>query len=275
MDKRIFVVVAVIAIVFGFAYLTYQPNSNCSLTLDTKVCSDVPLTELQKWWDIYLFQPAGKAELYCGLELASLARISEEGKKIRIESGDTGIYITKNEASIKGSTDAELLKTCHVFSCIMTDLNCSVKMERARDIALNLNPINLVMDEELTGRGLEGMLAIYYALGAINAQTNAPIHSYIMNGENCSILTILNESGLTMVSTNKTFSCDIPGFYLKYGSENAIIIDDKKVLIIGDDDHIYAGSIIVRDILAPDLRERLNKLTIPTGDFINAATPQE
>jgi len=251
----------IVGLILGYYYLQ-KINVHITTIYGVEVNSDTPVTEISKWDYIALYNNTNVAATTCNFELIGIKPLSLKGHKILIEQGKNGIYIRSGNAYIRGEDDLKILNSCHVFACLLNDIKCPDDFSILRWAALNMNRINLVIDESIYGKSAQGIIELQYALGAIQAMTNSEENIYLKNESSCTLKIIRNITGLPKIM-NETRDCNIiPRIYIGYSDKNQILVDKGNIFVYGNDDHLYNELVIVRDVLAPDLREKLQNLSI-------------
>lgn len=264
-----------LVLIIGILVLVYvysnRPNYRYTAQISgVNVYSAIPLSELQTWKALSLYNSSGKAATTCNFELSAISIPDRKGPIVRIEKGISGIYIMNNRSAyIRGSSEDEILDSCHEFACLIGGITCPEDFNEIRHIVMNSQDINLVLDSRAGGTaGPKAYAELLGALGYLQAilvdknkdgmieqkeidQNTIWIYPYLMQGDTCtlqpfrSIVEILN-------TTNESRDCYIsPAIYIIKSDKNEIKVDDLKIILSGDEQHIMAESIIVRDILSP------------------------
>ena len=288
-----FIAILLVISVVAFAIYSYaRPASNnggiynyphIAKIAGVDIYSEIPLSEFRAWNAINLIDSKNEAVITCNYELSAIYEQMKGSYTVHVEYSGTGgetvgdyvegigvrqpgIYISKDSAYITGNTDGEILNACHAFICLKNDMECPDDFSKIPDVLMGDHRINEVLDSQLKGRALEGVVQLGYALGAISVPAK-PIYTYMNYGgnwENCSLYAVLNSSGLSGTNSTEVYRCDdISGIHLMHSNKTGIKIEGDRVILFGDDNAIYVGAIIVRDVLAPDLRIRLGNMNVP------------
>ncbi len=270
--KLIYAVLVIAVIGIGIAgYLYFGSNSRYpyeTVISGVKINSEIPLEEIQNYKTIALLNSSNNAAITCNFELSAISDNNIMGYLVKIENGKNGVYINQRIAYIRGETDDEILNACHAFACLRDGIICPDNLADIRDIILNSDQMNIILDSNVTGKGISAYTEILYALGYLQAtlidynkdgsidreeidKNDIWICPYLKDGETCksqpcrNIVKILN-------ATNETRNCNIePGIYIQVSDNNEIRIEGGKIILSGDEDHIHTEAIIVRDILSP------------------------
>lgn len=265
----VFLIIAIIAI-SGYFYLSNLSNNKYAYETvigGVRINSEIPPEGVQGLKTIALLNSSDNAAITCNFELSAISNPDRRGYIVKIENGKKEVYITQKMAYIRGETDDEILDACHAFVCLRDGIKCPGNFRDIRDTISNSDRINVIFDSRLTGKGVRAYAEILGALGYLQAvladsdkdgvieQTEIKnkmwIYPYLREGDNCtlqpfrSIIEILN-------ATNETRDCNIePGIYIQLSDNNEIEVDDGRIILSGDEEHIYTGAIILRDIISP------------------------
>ncbi len=262
-------------LIVGILALIYVYSNRTDYRYGTEVggvniYSTIPLSELQTWNSLFLYNSSEKAGITCNFELSAISIPGRNGHVVRIERGTPGVYVNNRSAYIRGNSEEEILNSCHAFACLIEGIKCPENFSEIREIILNSEDINLVLDNRVGGiAGPKVYAELLGALGYLQAilvdknrdgvieqkeidQNTVWIYPYLMEGDNCtlqpfrSIVEVLN-------TTNQSRDCYIsPAIYIIKSDKNEIRVDDSKIILSGDEEHLMAESIIVRDILSPE-----------------------
>jgi len=272
-ESVIKVLIVLILIVFiAYAYLSMtQPKDPAQDSylysdevLGITVNSNFPLESLQSFKAIALFNSSDPAVTSCNYELSAISELKGKGYPVRVERESPGIYITREGAWVRGRNNEEILSACTAFSCIREGITCPDGLSDIPQILAEQEVMNLVIDSDLGEKSFQkGIITIGYALGTIQSQTGAPVYTWLRNDNTCFLATILNSTGLFKPNITKNSSCDsIEGIHLLDSEEGKIRIEGDRIILQGSDGQVYAETVIVQNILAPDLRERLMELNV-------------
>ncbi len=263
------VIIIAIILVAGYLYTgTGDRYAYRTVISGVKINSEIPLEDVQNLKTIALLNSSNNAAITCNFELSAISNSDRNGYLVKIENGKNAVYINPKITYIRGETDDEILNACHAFACLRDGIRCPDNFADIRDIMLNSDQMNLILDSNVTGKGIRAYTEISGALGYLQAiiidknkngaiepdeidKNNILICPYLREGDICtlqpcrSIVKILN-------STNETRDCSIePGIYIQISDNNEIRIDGKKIILLGDEEHIHTEAIIVRDVLSP------------------------
>lgn len=277
MKTKLILLVAIAVVIALSAYfytelnkVPYHSFPNIASVCGVDIHSKIPVTEFQTKKNVYLFTTEDEIANTCNLEISAVSTPDRQGYQIYIERESLGIYLDNKSAYIRGETDEELLKACHVFLCIREGIDCPENLMEIRNITLSHKDLIVVLDNTTGGPAVRGYIELLGVLGFIQAQmvdangdgiveqgevdnNTVWIYPYVMGDDVCklqpfrSVIEVLN-------ITNDTTTCDFnSGIYLMNSEDrNEIKIVRDKIIISGDDEHIHAGAIIVRDILSPE-----------------------
>ena len=277
--KTIAVIMAIIILAAAAYYLYSESNKPGYVknVAGVPVSSKYPFEELaNKTSAIGLHTYDSGAETTCNLELSGVlvaggAVPDRKGYDIQLQRGPQEIVLDWKGAFIRGETDDELLKACHVFICIREGLDCPNNLMDIKNITLRNRDMLILLDNRTQRDAIIGFVELEGALGYLQAQladTNGDgtlnqtevsgnkfhIYPYMMNGDTCKLLEF--RSAIEQLNiTNDTTPCESlyrSGIFLEKSKTNGIAIDGQKIMLTGDDAHIHTGAVIVRDILAPE-----------------------
>ncbi|HHQ45391.1 MAG TPA: hypothetical protein ENN13_04560 [Candidatus Altiarchaeales archaeon] len=279
-DRNIAAIIVVLLILTA-SYMLYTRSGGVkyeAVVAGVKVSSEIPLEELKEKHYIALYNTTKiREELTCKFELSALAESHINGYLVKFEAGPQQVYLKKNEALISAGNGAELLASCHAFSCMLSGINCPDDFNKLKWIIDASPDVALILEEQAgasAGRGfaeLEGVLSYIQASkvdvnnDGILSQSEVDantffIYPYIKSGEDglCRLQSFHNVVQSTD-SSNKSIDCSIiePAIILEVADYNSISSDGLKIIIRGDGKGLYAGSIIVRDVIAPEWVRRI------------------
>ncbi|MBN2250758.1 MAG: hypothetical protein JW724_01615 [Candidatus Altiarchaeota archaeon] len=242
-----------------------------------EVYSSISLERFMEKNTVALYTTGDKAATTCNFEIRAVSNLDVSGYRIYPERKPLEIVLDRQDAYIRGESDEDLLKACHAFICLREGIECPSNIMDIKNITLKRNEMILVIDNQSYGKAIQGFTEISGALGFLQAQlvdadkngvvteeevNESKIHifPYIMEGDTCNLQPFQDALQITNI-TNATTECDFKwGIYITPSRKNAITIDGMKILISGDENHIYAASVIVRDILSPEYIRFLNRL---------------
>jgi len=275
-NRRMLVIIILVsaAILVG-AYILNRPSVQTYSVSGVKVTSEIPLSELQKRTYISLYNTTkSKAELTCKFELSAISTGDPRGYRIRIEQGDAGIYLGKKEAVIRGSTEQEILNTCHVFACMRDNITCPGNFLEMKMMVEKADSVAVVLDANAGAEGGKGYAEIIGALSYIQASIVDKNRDGIMNQAEIDnntffIYPFLKENGSctqqplhnlveNLSKSNLSRDCNMEdAIYLLNSPENRMRLEGARIILSGDSDGLHTESIILRDVLAPGWIRRL------------------
>jgi hypothetical protein len=273
-ETLIYVVAILFFVILALAYLVPKPTTQETL-YGVKVVSEFPVEDLKKMEFIALYNTtATPAELTCKFELSAISKPDIRGYRIRIEEGDTGIYLKQKEATIKGSTPADMLNACHAFACIRDGIECPNFME-LDNYMKSAKSMSVILDSSVDNTGGRGYAEIIGALSFLQtkkADTNKDgqvdqkevdaneffIYPFIKDGDVCTPQP-MNTMIQNWSRTNQTVKCaDIsPAILLTASNESAMRIQGGQIVLTGPGEAVHTEAIIIRDFIAPEWIRRL------------------
>jgi len=273
-ETVILVLGALVVVLFLLAYIVPKPAKETT-EYGVKVVSEMPLEQLQRMENIALYNStATPAELTCKFELSAISKPDIRGYRIRIQEGDTGIYLKDKEAVIKGATQEDILRACHVFACLRDGIECPNFLE-LDSLLRNAKSMSIIVDKNIDKEGMMGYAELVGVLGFIQskrADRNKDglvdqaevdsneffIYPFIKDGEICEPQP-LNNLIQNWSRSNRTSVCrDIaPAIVIANSNQSAIRIGGDQVWITGSGNTIHTGAIIVRDFISPEWIRRL------------------
>ncbi len=272
-DPIIKLLIVLILVVFStYAYLSLTKPADpaqdsypySGRVLGIAVNSYLPLESIEGFKTILLLNSSDSAVTSCNYELSAISELDRKGYLIRVERNRPGIYITDKGAWIRGRNNREILFACTAFSCLREGINCPDNLSELPHILAKQRVMNLVIDSNLGEKSFQkGIITMGYALGTIQSRTGAPIHTWLRNGNTCFLATVLNSTGFSRPNITRNSSCDsIDGIHLLSSGQGEIRMEGNRVILQGSDEQVYAETVIIQNLLAPDLQERLRKLNL-------------
>jgi len=228
------------------------------------VYSDIPISEVENWDDdVLLIHKNNTAIIGCNLELSAVSQSNYKGPEIHIEEGDkTGIYIHKNSAEIKGKNNIDIMNACHSFVCLKEGIVCPENLNKIRDI-IDINHLNVILDNKTEGKSVHGYIEMFEAIG--HMQINS-IDLYLMDDDTCKLQRkllrvsgVYQEINISNIPNKTVNNCNIDGIFIQKSDKNEIKIEGKRIILLGDDEHLHSEEILVSDLIAPDLRLGMHK----------------
>ena len=283
MDSKIkaasaLVIVAVIAACAVYVYNQQDVPRYSKKVAGVQVYSNIPFEDFSKKKVVALIDmPGTKAETTCNFEISAVSTLDPKGYLVRMERKPAAVYLDWKEATLSGESDEEILAACHAFICLRDEIACSADIMDIKNITLKNMDMVIVLDNRAGPAAMKGFVELSGALGFLQAQlvdkdrngiveqsevneSKIHIYSYIMQGEVCKLQHFQDALQITNV-TNDTTECNFKsGIILERSKSNAITIDGRRIIISGDDEHIFIASVIVRDILSPEYVRFLHRL---------------
>ncbi|MBD3387616.1 MAG: hypothetical protein GF416_01080 [Candidatus Altiarchaeales archaeon] len=269
------IIAGLLVILFALAYFTPKPTDE-SVEYGVKVVSEIPLDKLRSMTHIALYNKSvTPAELTCKFELSAISNPDIRGYRIKIEQGSTGLYIGGKSAVIRGKTEEELLEACHVFACLRDGIECPNFM-LLDSFFREPGSMSVILDENVGAAGGRGYAEIMGALSFVQSRkadldgdglvnqsdvdaNDFFIYPFIKSGGECRTQPLHNLVQ-NWTGTNETYDCMGigPAIVLTESNSSGIYVaDNNQVVISGSDDDIHTGSIIIRDVIAPEWIRRL------------------
>lgn len=277
------VIIAFVGILLGYGGYNFLINRQENYPYQdeisqVKIYSKIPIKNLEFWsnWDrIALLksdESSGKGGITCNFEISAISPQSREGYKVQVEKGNKGIYIHEKFAYIRGNTDDEILQSCHVFSCLISKVKCPENFLEFQEKIPYENEMNLILDTKLGAAGVKAYSEILGVFGFIQAIivdidkdrkfseyeksiNKVFIYPYLKNGSECKLQQFKNLVQESKGNESKICENISSGIFLLSSQEtqgSEIKIQDNKIFIYGNENTIYKGAVIVRDILSPE-----------------------
>ena len=297
MKTKVILLVAIVGVIALSAYfyidssrVPYHSFPHIANVCGVDIYSKISVTEFQTKKGVYLFTTQEGVANTCNFEISAVSTPDREGYRIHMEREPMeennlvswlyvnalgyehpkqGIYLDDNSAYIRGESDEEFLKACHIFLCLREGMDCPENLLMIRNITLNQKDIILVLDNKTGAPAVRAYAELLGVLGFVQAQimdankngvieqeevdeNKVWIYPYVMSDGSCKLQPFRSAIEILNI-TNDTTKCDFrSGIYLLKSDKNEIRIEGSKVIISGDDEHIHTGAVIVRDILSPE-----------------------
>lgn len=271
--------IAVLLLAAGALLVLFSQLNTQNYTYNTEVAgvavhSQIPLSDIQNIRNIALYNNTDKPAITCNFEIAALTTRDATGYKVLVERGDSGLFILKNRAYIRGKTDDDIIHACNIFSCLQQGINCSSGMWEIRDLILEKKQINVMLDKDIRGSAMRGYGDVLGALGYIQAANIVledvnndskinkedieasliKIFPHIKDANSCAIQPITTQYQKLNETDNETFECDKlwPAIIFMKSNVSRIYFKGGQLIVAGDDERVGSGAIIVRDALSPE-----------------------
>jgi hypothetical protein len=240
-----------------------------------KVVSEIPLESLQARRHIALSDDvSSKAQMTCKFGLSAVSRPDPQGYVVEVGGGDTGIYLGSDSAYIKGASEEDILRACHIFACIRDGIDCP-GIDRISGLMGNAASISVIIDEDVGGAGARGYAEIMGALSfyqsrvvdvnrdGIISQAEVDlndffIYPFVKSGDMCEAQSFVN-AVQNWSGRNETLECSriSPAIVLLRSKNASIRFDSDRIVLEGDDEELHTASVIVRDTIDPSWIRRL------------------
>ncbi|MFH0863426.1 MAG: hypothetical protein V1875_10435 [Candidatus Altiarchaeota archaeon] len=267
--KVVFSAAAAVALIFILAAVVPK-SSEQSYVYGVKIVSEIPTDQLKYMTSIALYNTtATPAELTCKLELSAISMPERTGYRIRIEEGDTGIYLKAKEATIRGRTPEDMLRACHVFACVRDGVNCSQIVDVEGYLA-DAPVMSVILDkgiDQATGRGYAEIIGAlsYYQIQKADANGDGQIdqaevdaneyfiYPFVKDGDVCTPQPLSNMVQ-NWTRQNESAACGniSPAIMFLDANETSIRIDGGKIVLAGSGDPAHTASIVLRDVISPE-----------------------
>lgn len=260
MKNKFLILIIIAASAFTLGCIDGERDYEYSETIaGVNVYSDIPLSELANWDDVLLLHKNESAVIRCNLELSAISRSNYIGPEIRIEESDkTGIYILPDSAGISGKNGTDIMRACHAFACLKEGIACD---ENLNTISCIIDPVhlNVILDNTASGESIVGFIELFQAFGYAQIRS---IDTYLMENNTCKLIKKVRRIGTIYENVNVTDEivndCNINGLFIRKSNINEIKIIGEKIILSGDDEHLYSEEIIVSDIIAPNFRQEMH-----------------
>lgn len=267
-------VLVAVAVVFILAVIVPKPSTEYRVH-GIKVVSEMPLENLRRMEYIAMSNAtATPAELTCKFELSAISKPDPRGYIITVGEGDTGVYLKARSASIKGATEDELLRACHVFACLRDGIECP-DFDEAEAYINNSKSMSLILDEKIGaagGRGYAELMGALSFLQGVRADANRDgtidqreidaneffLYPWLMVNGTCEQQP-LNNLIQNWTRGNITADCAkiTPAIMVVESNTSAIRVEGGKIVVSGSGEVAHTGAIVLRDIIAPAWIRRL------------------
>ena len=270
----------IMILIFAFISLTAlsiilpKPTTQ-SIEYGVKVVSEYPIEELRdKQYLAVSNDTMTPAELTCAFELSAISKPDPKGYAIHIQEGDPGIYLGQKQAYVKGRSQDEILTACHVFACLLNDIECPSFLEVGSFIE-NTDSMSIILDAEAgsaAGRGYAEITGVMSYLQSSRVDLNNDgfmdqseidqndffIYPFLKEADMCTTQPF-NNLVQNWTKNNETLPCENigPAIILTQADTARIFIENNQLFITGDSDQIRIGSIIIRDAISPGWIRRL------------------
>ncbi len=267
-------VLAAAAVVFVLAVVVPK-NSTEYQVRGIKVVSEIPIERFERMDYLAMSNAtATPAELTCKFELSAISQPDPRGYVVTVGEGDTGVYLKDKGASIKGATEEELLRACHVFACLRDGVECP-DFDEAEAYINGSGSMSLILDERIDaagGRGYAELMGALSFLQGVRADANRDgtidqreidaneffIYPWFMVNGSCQQQPLNN---LIQNWTRRNITADCakitPAIMVVASNTSAIRVEDGKIVVAGNGDGAHTGAIVLRDIIAPAWIRRL------------------
>jgi hypothetical protein len=272
--KALLAISFIAVIISGVMYLNSaldQPKLMNKTVMGVTVYSKINLSIFMDQKVLGLHLNNGTAERTCNFELSSTAlSVDPKGYDVQIQRKPMGIFLDRKGALIMGETDDEMLQACHAFLCLRDNISCPNNLMDARELYLKNTDMVIVLDNRSGSAGIRGFTELLAELGYLQAKladtdkdgiveaneiknNTYHIYPYIMDGNDC-VLQEFNNALQSFNITNDTAPCSdfTSGIFISPSTHNRIEIEGRKILIYGDEDHLFTECVIVRDIIEPE-----------------------
>jgi hypothetical protein len=266
-----------IIVLFAVIYLMSRPQTTTHYVSGVKVVSEIPLEEFQKARYDYIAlynTTVTKAELTCKFGLSAISKPDIRGYRIKIGEGDTGVYLGRREASIKGVGQQEMLDACHAFMCLREGINCS-EFSVLRWFVKNADSMSVLLDSDAGmegGRGYAEVIGVLSFMQSRRVDVNGDgflnqseidaneffIYPFVMENDTC-IPQPFHNLVENWTGGNETYDCGsiAPAIVFQISTEKSIKVDGDRIVLSGDDRALHDEAIILRDTLAPEWIRRI------------------
>ncbi|MCX6695816.1 MAG: hypothetical protein NTU61_05925 [Candidatus Altiarchaeota archaeon] len=274
-ERKIIRVLAIIAVIsvaaLAVGYFMNQPKVEKYSVSGVPVESELTLAEFQRMYYISLYNTTqSKAELTCKFELSAISSGDPRGYRIKIEEGETGIQLGRTSAVIRGRSDNELLKACHVFACMRDNLTCPQDFAALLWKVEGADSVGIVLDSsagEEAGRTYAELMGVLGYMQAKHVDKNMDgifsqdeinnntffIYPFLKVNDTC-FMQPVHSLVQNLSGSNATYSCDLPDaiYLLPSEEENRLAVEGSKIILSGDGRRIHTAGVILRDSLDPE-----------------------
>jgi hypothetical protein len=268
------VVGALLFLVFVLAKITPK-DTTTEFRYGVKIVSEIPLDEIRGLHYLAIYDDTvTAAELTCKFGLSAISKPNPNGYRVRIQEGDFGLYLSAQEATIKGTTESEILHSCYAFACLKDGIDCD-EFHRIESFIKNAKSMSVILDDSVEGAGLRGYAEIIGALSYLQTKKtdinrDGVIEQWEVDANEFFIYPFTMEEGLCTAqpfntaiqnwsSQNETIDCSriSPAIIMKKSDEPQYRVYGNLLVLEGNNDQLHTASIITRDLMAPDWIRRL------------------
>ncbi len=262
-------VLGVVAYSFFPGLLEGETELYTTRLLDVPVSSTTPFSSLPENKNLALRTTDDPAAITCNFELAAISNAERRGIIVTVERGAQELFIGEREVYIRGSTDDEILASCHAYACLLRGISCPDDLLSARTIIWQADNLSLVADANLSAAGTRGYAELLGLFGYVQSsrldrngdgvidsfekkRAAVAIRPYLAQDGECTLQEIRNIYQAAN-ATNETVSCGIaPAIHLIESDEDRIVVeDDGRILLYGSGQNLFSEAVIVRDVIAP------------------------
>lgn len=220
-----------------------------------KIYTEIPLEELASK-KISIMTDSSDLARYCADEIENnngtyiLNIIKDKDNNIVLKAGIAQIGIKESDYG---------MPSCHIFYCLKNNIKCN----NLDEIFISLGKMenfSIILDSQIKHKASNGYLELLKALGYIQQYLYSNgkmmyIKPYVMENRKCTLKPMRN--ALQNLTQEETNDCDISGIYIiKSENENTMYANGTKIFLKGDENALYIEQIILRSMIAPDLKEK-------------------
>lgn len=270
---RVFIVLFV-AIMIA-AVLTPKETTQ-SIKYGVKVVSEIPLENLQRVNMLTINNDSRtNAELTCKFELSAISTPGPSGYQVEVAEGDFGIYIGEKKAVIKGETQNQILTACHAFACLLDGIECPNDFLDIEDFISDKKAVSVILDENVGGAGGRGYAEIIGALSFYQSKNadkdgnglltqdeidknDFEVYPFLKSGENC-LPQPYNNLLQNWNGSDESINCDEIGaqILIQKSDRGVLSASEQRITLEGSNDQIHTMSILLRDIISPEMVRRI------------------
>ncbi len=187
----------------------------------------------------------------------------------------TGIFIGEKSSSVEGASVADLWTAVWTFNSIISDtpIQSDVALFKVQELLAGKKDVSLVLDLDNAcssyARIVSSASDIMQALGFWQAAEGYTINQYNESGDSCNLQFAIRGNG-TIDTVNGPADCpkgDFDSFVvvMRGAESNGIIItNDGLAFQYASCDAMFKNSVMVRDLLAPDVLTGTRNFQLPT-----------